>query len=350
MVKRNEGITGVSKLRTEKMSKKKKNFLEYEQTRPEQLTLFEMFSADEKKYSNTIELYDFMPKYVWDPASRDEEKSFEPIMRNFDCRGENYGLTIHPVQLRMPEGGFKVCFLGRREEVVEDALRKMVADGKGVFLDNQVGLKFSLYALRKELAMFNHTCDNRQIKNSLQILKMTNLELIKNDGKKSKSLFFSPIETLGFEGEDDETNTFVRFSPLVTHSICEASFRMCNYQQIMSYKSAIARQLHKRMSHNYIQADITNSFEVKLSTLIRDFGLTPQKRIKYNLKNFKTAFDEMIAKKVILDVRIAEVYDTGKNNKVVDVMISIKPTVQFSNEAKKFNHFSNVIVKKLTQL
>lgn len=36
-----------------------------------QLSLFELIENSESEYSNTIELYDALPKYVWDKADSD---------------------------------------------------------------------------------------------------------------------------------------------------------------------------------------------------------------------------------------------------------------------------------------
>ena len=43
---------------------KKKNFEQYDQTKPLQLVLFELDPKD-RDYSQTVELYDFIPKYNW---------------------------------------------------------------------------------------------------------------------------------------------------------------------------------------------------------------------------------------------------------------------------------------------
>ena len=48
--------------------KKEKNYSEFEKTYPQQLDLFSfsnIFESEKEKYSNTIDLYDTMPKYSW---------------------------------------------------------------------------------------------------------------------------------------------------------------------------------------------------------------------------------------------------------------------------------------------
>jgi hypothetical protein len=44
--------------------------VEYKQEKPIQLTLFELLLPGEQAYSNTVELYDFIPKYHWGKVER----------------------------------------------------------------------------------------------------------------------------------------------------------------------------------------------------------------------------------------------------------------------------------------
>ena len=57
-----------AKPKTEKPRRRKreksKKFEQLEVSRPLQLTLFDL-EQDEDSYSQSIELYDFIPKYVW---------------------------------------------------------------------------------------------------------------------------------------------------------------------------------------------------------------------------------------------------------------------------------------------
>lgn len=43
-----------------------KKLEEFRSSKPEQMHLFEMLAPEDKKFSNTIELYDFIPKYHWE--------------------------------------------------------------------------------------------------------------------------------------------------------------------------------------------------------------------------------------------------------------------------------------------
>ena len=66
---------------------KKKEFEKLEKSKPLQLMLFELDPKD-KDYSQTIELYDFIPKFNWGKSKRIEGEFLRTIKRKFECRGK----------------------------------------------------------------------------------------------------------------------------------------------------------------------------------------------------------------------------------------------------------------------
>lgn len=312
---------------------KAKLFSQHNQEKPFQLTLFELLK-DEEEYSHTVELYDFMPKYVWGKVERVGGVYLPTLKREFECRGRKYSLEIAPA--RITDGETEIeCFPSKREEMVEDALRKMMAEGQGIFLDGESGISFTLYQLQKELKDTGHSYSTQQIKQALTILARTGIELKSEDAE--IEIHFSPIETLGFKGKNDENQTFVRFSPLVTKSIRERSFRLINYEQVMSYKSVIARLLHKRMSHHYTQASLTDPYHLLLTTMIRDFGLTRQTQLRNNQIEVEKALQEMKEKNVVINFQCDKVIESAARTKLIDVKFSIQPHPYFVSDVKKAN-------------
>ncbi len=83
--------------------------------------------------------------------------------------------------------------------MVEDALRKMMAEGQGIFLDGEAGISFTLYQLQKELKNTGDSYSTQQIKQALTILARTSIELKSEDAE--IEIYFSPFETLGFKGK-----------------------------------------------------------------------------------------------------------------------------------------------------
>ena len=202
-------------------------------------------------------------------------------------------------------------------------------------LDGEVGIAFTLYQLQKELKEKGHSYSYDELKDAIRVLNNTDLILKDETGQVETA--FSPVESYGFAGEGTETKTFVRFSPLVTHTIKSGSYRLINYDKVMSYRSVIARQLHKRMSHHFIQASLTDSYEILLTTIIRDFGLTPQKRLQQNLVEVENAIEEMKQINVILSRKTEKFFDTKPRTKLIDAKFKFQPHFDFIADVKRAN-------------
>ena len=129
----------------------------------------------------------------------------------------------------------KYHYPSKREELVEDALRKFVAEGQGLFLDDQAGVTFSLHQLQQELKRNGHSYSKDEIKESLRICAGTNIELESADGGDTIMLG-NIFQSLGLQTRRDNLNAdgqqsraFVSFNPLVTASIKNGNFRRFNY-------------------------------------------------------------------------------------------------------------------------
>lgn len=315
---------------------KAKKLKDYDSQKPIQLTLFEMVLPNEREFSNTVELYDFIPKYHWGKVQRINNKFLDSLEREFECRGVKYKVKIRPASVEDRDGTERYYYPSKREELVEDALRKFVAEGQGVFLDEQAGVTFSLYQLQEELKRNGHSYSKDQIKDALLICARTNMTVTNENG--TSVLVSNLFETLGLQtredwkDQDNRSRAFVRFNSLVTKSITSRSFRQLNYEKVMSYKNVIARQLHKRMSHHYVQASVANPYHFLLSTLIRDFGLTQYAQLRDNLRDVQIALDEMIQKRVLLSYKVEKVLENSKRAKLLDAKFVLLPDPLFTSE------------------
>src|ERR1044071_3454223 len=330
-----DGATRVSPV------KKVKKFEEYEQTKPIEMSVFEMLAAEDKKYSSSIELYDFMPKYHWGKVDRINEQFLLSLKREFECRGVKYKVTIHPARIEDSEGQIRDYYPSQREELIEDALRKLASNGQGLFLDDQASVTFTLHQLRHELEHMGHGYKVSEIKDALLVCANASIEVKSEDG--TTILMSHIFETVGlhteenWEGSGQKTKAFVRFNPLVTRSIKNRAFRQLNYEISMSYRSVIARQLHKRISHHYTQASLANTYDILLSTIIRDFGLKARDRVIHNLRAVKLALEEMVEKEIILEFDIQKIMDAKKSNKLADAKIVLRPHPRFAGEMIRAN-------------
>lgn len=315
----------------------KKRLDDYDLAKPMQMQLFESLLPNDQQFSNTIEFYDFCPKYVYWRSERVGDKFLDRIERQFECRGSGYRLSIDPAKIKDSDGVVRDYFPGVAEELVEDALRKLAVDGHGLFLDDQAAVTFTLYELQKELKKTGHTYSLDQIKKALMVCVGTTIHLTTQNGETvfSDHLF----ETVGlntredWKGQGKKTKAFVRFNSLVTKSIKEGSWRQFNYEVSMRFKSVVSRQLNKRMSHHFTQANLALTYSILLSTMLRDFGLTTYTYIRDNLRYVTKALDEMVEKGVIRSYDIKNIFDADRSNKLIDALIELKPGINFVNDS-----------------
>src|SRR5262245_60326434 len=123
-----------------------------DKTQPQQLVLFQTLLPEDdpdENFSNTIEFYDAIPKYFSNPRLMDSMRKdgiyLPRLERDFQHRGETYKVTIRPARLTGRDGMDKEYYPGPREELVEEALRKLACDRlNGVYLDDQAGVQFTI--------------------------------------------------------------------------------------------------------------------------------------------------------------------------------------------------------------
>src|SRR5947199_1033650 len=103
-------------------------------TQPAQLGLFGEFLPPEARdsYSNTIELYDAIPKYFSSKKSMSELRRdgifLKSLKRRFRHRDDYYELVIKPARVMDKDGQEKEYYPSHQEEIVEEALKKLACD------------------------------------------------------------------------------------------------------------------------------------------------------------------------------------------------------------------------------
>lgn len=311
-----------------------KKYKDFQKSHPQQLELFSFPNLFEKKkdiYSGTVDLYDIVPKYFHGDIEKVRTKDglLKSLERNFVYKKQEMILRIAPAQI-ITKGGEKAFYPSQREEIIEDVLRKFATDSKkNEFLDDKLSVRFTLYELWKELKKIKHSYKYNEIKESLEILSGTKLEIKDKNNKVtfSSSMFesFGMInENNIFKEEENEEYSkkiiyFVRFNSLVSDSIKNKTWRLINYQDCMSYKKVISRWLHKRISHMFLVGDVYIPYNILLSTIIRDSGMTLYKTISENIRQIETCIEEMVKIGSINKYEVEKIYFEDKMNKIKDV-------------------------------
>jgi hypothetical protein len=315
-----------------------------------QLSLFQAFlcntEEERDQLSNTIELWDSIPKYAISQQAMNQIRTPEGLLprleKIFVYRKHEYRVCITPAILDAEEGrGDRAYYPSANEELVEDALRKIAAEQYKGFFDKpefKSGAVFSLGMLRKELKKRGHARSYQEIIRSLQTLAGSHIEILLPEGKGFAITSFLPaLATVSrARWQDDPDSRWVaHFHPLVTQSIDTLSYRQYNYHLMMSHSTQLARWLHKILSHSYINASYTVPYRTSLSSIRRDSGLLECRRINDDVRKLESALRELVDHKVLLD--FAREDRRGPRNKILDIDYALTPHMQFVGDVKAAN-------------
>lgn len=301
-------------------------------TKPKQLNIFEYLDTKDSKYSNTIELYDVLPKYDWGKQREYKDLSNATVKRQCQLRGTTFHVVVKPAIISK-KGGNVLIYPSAREELVEDALRKLAVNGNGLFIDGNAGVLFTLYELQAELKKRGHTLSLSEIKEAIEVCRYSSLDCTSEDGESYISSSFFPM--IGLTTRSDYKNKkgiakcYVQFNPLVTESILNLTFRQYNYQIGMEIKSPLARYIYKRMSHYWLQASKKDPYTPSLVSYLRQSPRGLSKRMSENSRAMRNSLDILISHNVI-DSYEESLIKEGR--KLKDIRFTIWPHEKFISQ------------------
>ena len=102
----------------------------------------------------------------------------------------------------------------------------------------------------------------------------------------------------------------------------------------MKYKKVISRWLHKRISHMFLTNDIELHFNILLSTIIRDSGMTEYSRITDSIIQVQKCLAEMIEVGSVDRYDMERLYSKERKNKIVDVKFFIFVSSSFYEDMR----------------
>ncbi len=329
-----------------------------------QMALFELLDSSDTEYSNTIELYDALPKGVWSGKKKRGDKAdidaSQPsavselpkvITRPFKSRGTSYQMKVKPAIIERVDdtGEVKtlVMFPGTREELIEEALRKFAVQGQGFESDNtskDVGVFFSVNQLRKELARTGHSYSAQEILEALDIMSSSLIEVSQTGRSRTKEtirgnmlgsmLIASREQYL----ENSAVKCYATFHPLVTQGIRTQQFRIYDYSVSMSMRSDLGRYMYKRLSHYWVQASLDHPYEFKLTTFLSQSPRGLSERMKDNLRAVRNALKSLVDEDVILPEWEEIMIKNAADKRIVDdVGFRLLPSESFIKFMMKAN-------------
>lgn len=331
-----------------------------------QLSLFQTFLCNTKeermKLSNTIELWDAVPRYSISRQAmakmRDEHGNLPLLQLEFEYRGARFSVSIQATQIhekdengepRMSKDGRPMTiayYPSASEELVEEALRKLAVDQESGFHDSakfQSGVLFTLYQLREELKRQGHSRSNDEIKLSLDILSGSNIQIFES-GATSKTKHFARSPYLPLMAgvtrddlkADSDAKWMVQFHPFITDSIDKLSYRQFNYHRLMSHTTQLARWLHKQLILKYTFACRSKPFEIRYTTIKRDSSMLDNYvRPRKAQEACDFSVNELVEHGVLatLERRV----EAGARGKILDVVYILMPSSDFVAEVKAAN-------------
>ena len=319
----------------------------FTKTTPAQLSLFQTFLDDDSDpYSNTIEFYDVVPKYFASKqrmATLRKDGMYLPTLtHDFRYNDSWYTVEITPARLKDKCGAEKEYYPTQREELVEEALKKIACDEiNGVFLNGEAGVQFTLWELREELRRQGHGMSWPDLIDALQICRKASISIVGKDTPSeiylSSSIFpvLSLVSRRDWEANPKQTRCYVQFNPLVTHSLNKLTYRQFNYTTFMGLTRQLSRYLFKRLSHLYTNAAWDCPYHILLSTLVRDTQLINAKRVRDQVRYVDAVMAEFKEKRILSSFE--KEVRTAERNTIIDVKYTLYPDIGFTGEIKKAN-------------
>jgi hypothetical protein len=321
-----------------------------------QLSLFQNFlcnnEEEQQKLSNTIELWDSIPKYSISRKAmqgmRDDNGFLGLLKLSFNFRATNFSITIQPALIEESDKNGKTTtaayYPSANEELIEEVLRKLAVDQNKGFYDKKEsisGVVFTLYQLREELKKRGHSRSLEQILLSLNILARSFIEIegdMPDSKNKKRSAYFPEVVSVTRKDIEADPNSkwLVRFHPLITNSIEKLAYRQFNYERLMKHSRQLTRWIHRQLVVKYTFASNAKPFEMRYSTIKRDSAMLNNfDRERKAQEECNLSVEELKTDNVLRDY--TKEVETGARGKVLDIVYKFYPSADFITETKAAN-------------
>jgi hypothetical protein len=309
-----------------------------------QLDLFSQFvTNDQSEVSNTVEVWESIPKYFFTPKQtaklRTADGLANPYHWDYEYNGIACAVKIQPALIEQENGTYKAFFPNVTEELVEEALKKILTiQNHGIHDANscETWVRFSLSMVQQELKSRGRTRSRNEIKHAIEVMSSSILTLYKEGKEVWKGTILQDLVTVGREDylADTGAQHIARLPLFISHSINQLEYRQFNYDRMMGCNEQLSRWIYKQLIHRFRQASLTNDYHFMYSALVKNSGLLQQAREIDNRRKVKLALDELINHKVLMDYT----EDPRKSGrKIIDVKYTVWPTSEFISEQKAAN-------------
>ena len=315
-----------------------------------QYDLFSRFvTNNEKDVSNTIHFWETIPKYFFTKDLMEKLRQptghADPFTWDFPRGNTSCKIVISPALIEQSNGSYKAFFPSVTEEIIEEALKKIIADQRQGFHDVrevETWVFFTWKMLQKELKDKGKSRSIQEIKHAIAVLNECNLKYYENDKLIWRGAILQDLTTIGRDDylEDTSRHHAARLPVYISHAINKHEIRQFNYRKYMGFKRPLARWIFKRLVHRYPQASMTEQYSFKYSDLKIESGLLQQKTEDKNRKKAVEAIIELVDRNVLFTWSAK--YKKDKSNKICDVVYTVYASSEFTKEQtaahKRFNN------------
>ncbi len=307
-----------------------------------QLSLFQEFICPQQAVrddmSNTLMFWDALPKYQIPRESQrqlaDSNGRLSIFRREVSFRDEIYTMEIYPAKI-MRDGVELDVYPGETEELIEDVLRKFLADQNRGFFDSSTKtahVYFTLDQVKKELKRRGKSRSYQEIVEGLDILGGSVLAIRKGKKAVTKDVILSITGVSRDEYLADPSSRWMAtFHDFIMGSISKLDYRQMNYGLLMELKSPLTRYLYRRFCANYTYADYSKPYHFSYSSLCTTTEFFRSDRIRDHIRRIDAALGELEEKKLLM--RIEKDEQRGKWNRIEEVVYTVYAHHRLKDEA-----------------
>ena len=305
------------------------------------LSMFQLSRKADDKYSQSIEIYDALPKHTLGQCEFKETNNGVQV-RKCIIRGEEFTIKVKAALIERKDRATKSNYMvlrypSEREDFVESALRKLAVKGNARWVNDTsgVGVDFTLYELQQELKKTGHNYNLNDLKESLEVLNSCSLDITNSDGSINLASPILPIKQLvdmkTYKDSKSKARCLAVFHPLITRSMLNLSYRNINYGLLMSLKNHLARHMFRRMTHYWVQASPKDPYTVGMISFLEQSPRGVSETMADNTRAMRTLLKELEEKGITSKVDAVE---EKRGRAIVDIKYTIYPSDTFVREQK----------------
>lgn len=327
---------------------KPKQELQFTQSSQELSNFAAFLSNTPEDCSNTIEEWECVPKYFFTknlveklrtPTGHADPYTWKYTHNDIRGRDKQCQVVIQPALiLNKKENKYYAYFPGITEELIEEALKKILSDQNYSFHDSQkfeTWVKFTLRMISKELKQRGCTRSLPEIKHAISVMNKCIISYSVDGHEIWSGAMLQDLITVGRDDYLEDTNLHhvARLPLFISNAINKQGYRQFNLEKYLSCKEQLARWIFKKLVNRFTHANHMNDYHFTYQSL-KHSGLLQQSTERDNRKKVLSALKELQAINIISSFTHEE---KKQGRSIDDVKYTVMASSEFIREQKAAN-------------